>query len=93
MHFPSILFQQVVCLTCSLSSDGNKLSLEGQHNYDAGWVSELQNSGSLVNYLSVLLNREFHTYYVGQASVLSKMFISAYTYKDKLTEFYVVYLV
>uniref|UniRef100_A0A453F2G6 Chitinase domain-containing protein 1 n=1 Tax=Aegilops tauschii subsp. strangulata TaxID=200361 RepID=A0A453F2G6_AEGTS len=26
----------------------NKLSLEGQHNYDAGWVSELQNSGSLV---------------------------------------------
>lgn len=31
-----------------LKSDGNKLVLEGQHNYDAGWVSELQSKGSLV---------------------------------------------
>ncbi|KAM0907108.1 hypothetical protein ACQ4PT_016356 [Festuca glaucescens] len=31
-----------------LKSDGNKLVLEGQHNYDAGWVSELQSNASLV---------------------------------------------
>ncbi|PNT72404.1 hypothetical protein BRADI_2g43770v3 [Brachypodium distachyon] len=31
-----------------LKSDGDKLVLEGQHNYDAGWVSELQGGVSLV---------------------------------------------
>ncbi|KAL6615596.1 hypothetical protein ACP70R_037866 [Stipagrostis hirtigluma subsp. patula] len=31
-----------------LKSDGNRVVLEGQHNFDAAWVSELQSNGSLV---------------------------------------------
>lgn len=31
-----------------LKSDRNKLVLEGEHNFDAKWVSELQSNGSLV---------------------------------------------
>ncbi|XP_062215375.1 uncharacterized protein LOC133915956 [Phragmites australis] len=31
-----------------LKSDGNRLVLEGEHNFDAIWVSELQSNGSLV---------------------------------------------
>ena len=34
-------------------SDRNRLVLEGEHNFDAKWVSELQSNGSLVTiYLS-----------------------------------------
>jgi hypothetical protein len=52
MQFPSVMFHHFVFLTRSLPSDGNKLVLEGQHNYDAGWVSELQSNASLVICLS-----------------------------------------
>ncbi|KAK3161306.1 hypothetical protein QOZ80_1BG0075470 [Eleusine coracana subsp. coracana] len=31
-----------------LKSDGKRLVLEGEHNFDAAWVSELQSNGSLV---------------------------------------------
>ncbi|KAL5222337.1 hypothetical protein ABZP36_027050 [Zizania latifolia] len=34
--------------TPSSPIDGNKLVLEGHHNFDARWVSELQSNGSLV---------------------------------------------
>ncbi|XP_062205746.1 uncharacterized protein LOC133907675 isoform X2 [Phragmites australis] len=37
-----------------LKSDGNRLILEGEHNFDAAWVSELQSNGSLVVPIVVL---------------------------------------
>ncbi|GJN18362.1 hypothetical protein PR202_gb05515 [Eleusine coracana subsp. coracana] len=35
-------------LTHNCFSDGKRLVLEGEHNFDAAWVSELQSNGSLV---------------------------------------------
>lgn len=65
VQFPIIMFPQAFCLMCS---DGNKLVLEGQHNFDAKWVSELQSNGSLVSHLFFFLPLPLcgvHYYYVG----------------------------
>jgi hypothetical protein len=56
LQFPCILFYHDVCLMCTFFSDRNMLVLEGEHNFDATWVSELQNNGSLVNQLVFLLS-------------------------------------
>uniref|UniRef100_J3L1Z1 GH18 domain-containing protein n=1 Tax=Oryza brachyantha TaxID=4533 RepID=J3L1Z1_ORYBR len=44
----SAKFTHISPVWYDLKSDGNKLVLEGQHNFDARWVSELQSNGSLV---------------------------------------------
>uniref|UniRef100_A0A0E0JLA0 Chitinase domain-containing protein 1 n=1 Tax=Oryza punctata TaxID=4537 RepID=A0A0E0JLA0_ORYPU len=44
----STKFTHISPVWYDLKSDGNKLVLEGQHNFDARWVSELQSNGSLV---------------------------------------------
>jgi hypothetical protein len=44
----STKFTHISPVWYDLKSDGNKLVLEGQHNFDAKWVSELQSNGSLV---------------------------------------------
>ena len=52
-QFPTIFLHQAVFLMHNFFSDRNRLVLEGEHNFDAKWVSELQSNGSLVTiYLS-----------------------------------------
>ena len=59
MQFPCILFHQAVCLMHTFFSDRNMLVLEGEHNFDATWVSELQGNGSLVKHLLDFLLSSF----------------------------------
>ncbi|XP_062205733.1 uncharacterized protein LOC133907675 isoform X1 [Phragmites australis] len=44
-----------------LKSDGNRLILEGEHNFDAAWVSELQSNGSLALQLVKQLGEALHS--------------------------------
>ncbi|KAL6842573.1 hypothetical protein ACP4OV_027417 [Aristida adscensionis] len=44
----SAKFTHISPVWYDLKSDGNRLVLEGEHNFDAAWVSELQGNGSLV---------------------------------------------
>jgi hypothetical protein len=64
----STKFTHISPVWYDLKSDGNKLVLEGQHNFDAKWVSELQSNGSLVSHLFFFLPLPLcgvRYYYVG----------------------------
>jgi len=49
-QFPTIFLHQAIFLMHNFFSDRNRLVLEGEHNFDAKWVSELQSNGSLVTF-------------------------------------------